>query len=123
MPDGISGNLRLFFSLSFWEVMLESHLHKLILLNAGCCLLYLLGKILQELLLGPLREIEALKVRLLDPPPPPLTEEPRVSGWGAPYPSVGRASWCRRETPWSYALVTLNLNPKPVYCLKLKPTA
>ena len=47
--------------------MLESHLHKLILLNAGCCVLYLVGKMLQELLLGPLREMEAMKVRACSP--------------------------------------------------------
>lgn len=63
MPDGVGGHLQFFLSLNFWELMLESHLHKLILLNAGCCVLYLVGKILQEMLLGPLREMEAMKVR------------------------------------------------------------
>ena len=106
----MGGQLRLFFSLSFWEAMLESHLHKLILLNAGCCLLYLLGKILQELLLGPLREIEAMKVRLLDPPRirPRGTPGLRVGALPVSH-NVGRASSCRRENRLrSYALVTLN---------------
>ena len=37
------------------------NLHKLLVLNAGTCMLYLLGRLLQESLLGPLREMEAMK--------------------------------------------------------------
>jgi hypothetical protein len=89
--------------------MLESHLQKLILLNAGCCLLYLLGKILQELLLGPLREIEAMKVRMLDPPSHKSLRNSLRVGEPPVSHSVGRASSCRRENRFrSYALVTLN---------------
>ena len=65
VPDGIVEHLRLFSSLTFWEMLLDSHLNKLIILNAGCCVLYVFGKILQQLLLGPLREMEAMKVGFL----------------------------------------------------------
>ena len=51
----------LVFSLRFWEALLEPALHKLLVLNAGTCMLYLLGRLLQESLLGPLREMEAMK--------------------------------------------------------------
>ncbi len=61
-PGGIGEHARMFISYGFWEAVLDSYLHKLLILNAGCCLLYLLGKALQELLLGPLREMEAMKV-------------------------------------------------------------
>ena len=50
----------LFLSLSLSHSL--QHMHKLIILNAGCCMLYILGKVLQTLLLGPLREMEAIKV-------------------------------------------------------------
>lgn len=61
-PVGVGDHVRLLASYAFWEVALDSYLHKLLILNAGCCLLYVLGKLLQELLLGPLREMEAMKV-------------------------------------------------------------
>eukprot|EP00288_Rhodomonas_lens_P003101 CAMPEP_0177744370 /NCGR_PEP_ID=MMETSP0484_2-20121128/29708_1 /TAXON_ID=354590 /ORGANISM="Rhodomonas lens, Strain RHODO" /LENGTH=86 /DNA_ID=CAMNT_0019258865 /DNA_START=1 /DNA_END=258 /DNA_ORIENTATION=+ len=50
------------FRLRFWEVMFESHLNKLVLLNMGCNMLYLLAKAMQLLFLGQLRELEAHKV-------------------------------------------------------------
>jgi hypothetical protein len=61
-PSGIGETLMFCFSLQFLEAMFESHAHKLIVLNAGCCLLYLFGKLLQETFLGTLREMEAIKV-------------------------------------------------------------
>mmetsp|Transcript_20844 Transcript_20844/g.69579 ORF Transcript_20844/g.69579 Transcript_20844/m.69579 type:complete len:587 (-) Transcript_20844:110-1870(-) len=55
-------DLRVIFSLQFWEILLDSYPHKLIMLNFGCNLLYLVGKVLQLLLLGQLRELEAAKI-------------------------------------------------------------
>lgn len=63
-PLSVGEHVHLLFSYAFWEAVLDSYLHKLLILNAGCCLLYVLGKVLQEVLLGPLREMEAMKVRL-----------------------------------------------------------
>jgi hypothetical protein len=100
--------------------MLESHLHKLILLNAGCCLLFLLGKILQELLLGPLREIEAMKVRLLDPPPHPYLRNPGSPGGRAPrVPQCGTRVLVQEGEPLPELCAG---NHELVYCLELNPT-